>query len=322
MQEMSSNFKPVSVARVLEDLEPGTEILLVGGLESNPGPTGMMVSDTQVVEAKGKDSTGKEYSSKTTTDTVIKAKWLRWGSQRLTPPNVRRKMRVMLYRFADQDEYYWEYMGLDGHLMRLETIVWGINNNANADGESTVKPENMHTLEWSTHTKQLTLRTCKSQDEPVAYIFQFNLKEGSVTLADDLGNIASLDSQEAIWLLQNSFGSHLKVDKNSIFAFAAELIKAETKLFQVIAETVEIKANLFSGDISEQFHVDTPQANFTSNVTVGQISTGYNNNGNGMVSKGNMRIEGELVTTGDAVIGGKITCAGIDSSRNVNAPNI
>lgn len=322
MQEMSSNFKPVSVARVLEDLEPGTDILLVGGLESNPGPTGMMVSDTQVVEAKGKDSTGKEYSSKTTTDTVIKAKWLRWGSQRLTPPNVRRKMRVMLYRFADQDEYYWEYMGLDGHLMRLETIVWGINNNANADGESTVKPENMHTLEWSTHTKQLTLRTCKSQGEPVAYIFQFNLKDSSVTLADDLGNIASLDSQEAIWLLQNSFGSHLKVDKNSIFAFAAELIKAETKLVQVIAETVEIKANLFSGNISELFHVDTPQADFTGNVTVGQISTGYNNNGNGMVSKGNMRIEGELVTTGDAVIGGKITCAGIDSSQNVNAPNI
>jgi hypothetical protein len=60
---------------------------------------------------------------------------------------------------------------------------------------------------------------------------------------------------------------------------------------------------------------------------VGQInamvsSTGYNSNGHGMVSKGNMRIEGELVTTGDAVIGGKITCAGIDSSQNVNAPNI
>lgn len=322
MQDISSNFKPVSMARVLEDLEPGTDILLVGGLESNPGPTGMMVSDTQVVEAKGKDSTGKEYSSKTTTDSVIKAKWLRWGSQRLTPPNVRRKMRVMLYRFADQDEYYWEYMGLDGHLMRLETIVWGINNNGNADGSSEVKPENMHTLEWSTHTKQLTLRTCKSQGEPFAYIFQFNLAEGAVTLADDTGNIASLDSQEAIWLLQNSFGSHLKIDKNSIFAFAAELIKAETKLVQVIAETVEIKANLFSGDISELFHVNTPQADFTGNVTVGQISTGYNNNGNGMISKGNMRIEGELVTTGDAVIGGKITCAGIDSSQNVNAPNI
>lgn len=322
MQDMSSQFKPVSVARVLEDLEPGTEILLVGGLESNPGATGMQVSNTQSVEAKGTDSSGKEYSSTTTTDSVIKAKWLRWGSQRLTPPNVRRKMRVMLYRFADQDEYYWEYMGLDGHLMRLESIVWGINNNANADGTSEVKPENMHTIEWSSHTKQLTLRTCKAQGEPFAYIFQFNLGEGSVLLADDIGNMVNLDSQEAIWIMQNSFGSHLKIDKNNIFAFAAELIKMETKVVQVIAETVEVKANLFSGDISELFHVDTPQANFTNNVTVGQISTGYNSNGHGMVSKGNMRIEGELVTTGDAVIGGKITCAGIDSSQNVNAPNI
>ena len=322
MQDMSSQFKPVSVARVLEDLEPGTDVLLVGGLESNPGATGMQVSNTQSVEAKGTDANGKEYSTTTNTDSVIKAKWLRWGSQRLTPPNVRRKMRVMLYRFADQDEYYWEYMGLDGHLMRLETIVWGINNNANADGASEVKPENMHTLEWSTHTKQLTLRTCKSQGEPFAYIFQFNLGEGSVVLADDNGNMVNLDSQEAIWLMQNSFGSHLKIDKNSIFAFAAELIKMETKLVQVIAETVEVKANLFSGDISELFHCKTPQANFTGNVTVGQISTGYDQNGNGMISKGNMRIEGELVTTGDAVIGGKITCAGVDSSRNVNAPNI
>lgn len=322
MQDMSSQFKPVSVARVLEDLEPGTEILLVGGLESNPGATGMQVSNTQSVEAKGTDASGKEYSSTTTTDSVIKAKWLRWGSQRLTPPNVRRKMRVMLYRFADQDEYYWEYMGLDGHLMRLETIVWGINNNANADGTSEVKPENMHTIEWSSHTKQLTLRTCKSQGEPFAYIFQFNLGEGAVILADDTGNMVNLDSQEAIWIMQNSFGSHLKIDKNNIFAFAAELIKMETKKVQVIAETVEVKANLFSGNVSELFHVDTPQANFTNNVTVGQINTGYNGNGHGMISKGNMRIEGELVTTGDAVIGGKITCAGIDSSQNVNAPNI
>lgn len=321
-QDLKSNFNQIGICKVLEDKEIGSDILLVSLIETFPGSTGLMVADTQTIDVKGKDSTGKEYGAKTNTDNVIKAHWLSWGSQRITSPDMRRKMRVMVYRYADTDEYYWEDMGLDSHLMRLETVVWGINNNPDGTGASSISPKNMHTLEFSSHTKQLTLRTCKTQGEPTAYVFQLNLGGGSVTLADDLGNALSLDSTEAIWHIQNTFGSFFTMDKNNILAFAAELIDMKTKLVNVQAETVKITANLFSGDISKLFHVNTPQANFSGNVTVGQISTGYDNNGSGMVSKGNMRIEGTLVVTGDAEIGGKVTCAGVDSSRNVNAPNI
>lgn len=320
--DLKSQFKPVSLGSVVEDKELGSLVILVSMSEVLPGSTGLMVSDAQTVDVKGKDSTGKEYGAKTNTDNVVQATWLSWGSQRITPPDVRRKMRVMLYQFADQDEYYWEYLGLDNELMRLESVVWGINNNPNGTGKSAVSPQNMHTIEFSSHTKQMTLRTSKAQGEPFAYIFQLNLSNGVIALADDVGNSLTLDSQEAIWALQNAFGSYFKMDKNNIFAYAAELIDLKTKLVNVTAETVKIKANLFSGEITDLFECKVPKAVFTGDVTVGNISTGYDNNGQGMVSKGNMRIEGTLVVTGDANITGKITCAGVDSSRNVNAPNI
>lgn len=322
LQDLKTNWKPVGICKVLEDKELGSDVILVSPIETFPGSTGLMVADTQAVDVKGKDSTGTEYGAKSNTDNVMKATWLRWGSQRISSPDVRRKMRVMLYRYADTDEYYWEDMGLDSHLKRLETIIYGINNDPNGTGESKVLPQNMHTIEFSSHTKQFTLRTAKSQGEAVAYVLQLNLAQAVLTIADDTGNVLSLDSTEAIWHLQNAFGSYFTMDKNNLMAYAAELISLETKLVNITAETVKVKANLFSGDISELFHVNTPQADFTGNVTVGQISTGYNDNGSGMISKGNMRIEGNLVTTGDANIGGKITCAGIDSSQNVNAPNI
>lgn len=320
-QELSSKFQPYSIGRVLEDKELGTDVILVSPSEALPGSTGQMVSDSQTVDVKGKDSTGKEYGAKTNTDNVIKAKWLRWGSQRISAPDVRRKMRVMLYRFADQDEYYWDYMGLDNDLMRLETVVWGINNNPDATESATNNPANMHTIEFSSHTKQLTIRTCKTQGEPTAFVIQINLGGGSFTIADDLGNMLSLDSTEAIWLIQNTFGSYFKMDKNSLFAYAAELINLETQTVNVKAETVHVTANLFQGDISELVNFDTPQANFTQNVTVGHISTGYGGDNAGMVSQGDLRIEGKLVVSGDVTCG-HITCRGIDSSSNVNAPNI
>lgn len=326
MQELSSEFKRVSIGTAAEDKELGSDVLLVTLAESSVGMSGAVVSDARQLEAKGKDNQGKEYTTATTTDSVVKAKWLRWGSNRITPPDVRRNTRVQIYRFADQDTYYWDDLGLDNDLRRLETIVYGFNNNPDAtkgakDGVA-VDPSNMHTFEISTHTKQITLRTCKTQGEPVGYVFQFNLAEAHVVLADDTGNYISLDSTEAIWVLKNSFGTLLTLDKNNIIAKAAELIGLETKLFQVKAETIDVTCDVFTGKASKRFFMDTPSASFTGDVMVGNISTGYSGNSKGMVSKGNMRVEGALNVTNGMTVTGLITCAGINSSAPVNAPNI
>lgn len=322
MEEISSQFKPISLGKVMEDLELGTDVLLVGLMEVNSAGSGAAVSDSRTLEARGTDSEGKEYSVKTNTDNVVKAKWLRWGSQRITPPNIRRLERVQVYQFADKDEYYWEDLGLDTHMRRLETVVYGFNNNPDATKAATPDPATMHTIEVSAHSKQMTLRTCKTQGEPTAYVFQFNLGAGAVTLADDLGNVLSLDSTEAIWALKNSFGSYFNMDKNNIFAYAAELINLESRNVFVKCDLFNVECNTFNGKVAQHTRFETPYATFTGDVSVGNISTGEGGNGKGMHSRGNLTVDGKLQVNGDAVITGKITCAGVDSSRNVNAPNI
>lgn len=322
MEEISSMFRPVSLGKVLEDKELGTDVIQVALIEAATSADGAAISDSRTLEAKGVDAQGKEYTVKTNTDTVVTAKWLKWGSQRITAPDIRRLERVQIYQFADQDEYYWTDLGLDTHLRRLETVVYGINNNPDATELVKPDPTNMHTFELSSHTKQITLRTCKTQGEPTAFVFQFNLGGGAVVLADDLGNEMTLDSVEAIWAFRNSFGSFLNIDKNNIMAYAAELISMETRDFYVKADSVLVECNRFTANVKNNTHFETPIAEFSNHVSVGYITTGYNNNNTGMHSVGNMRVDGNLVLNGDANIAGKITCAGIDSSQRINAPNI
>lgn len=247
-----SKFHIYSVGRAAENRKLSSHELEIYPIEHMGYIDGDVNSEKTENEAKGVDAEGREYSVKVTTSNSIKATWLKWGSNRLTPPDVRRGERLFIWRYADTDKFYWTSSGLDDHLRRLETVTYVFSNTTD-EATKVLTPDNSYFVEVSTHSKLITLGTCKSDGEPYAYSFQFNTKEGTVTLADDVGNYIELSSKDSKITLENIDKTLLSLDKKVLNIFAVDAVNIETKALSMKTETTDIKGKTnVDGDFSSK----------------------------------------------------------------------
>lgn len=177
---------------------------------------GEMTQNASVMEYETKDQLGNAVKGGVVGTNTIKAQWLPGAcSNRLTPPDVRRGVRVEILQAADEDKYYWRDMGLDHGLFKLETIIIGISNTQDENANS-LSPENMYWFEFSTHSKRLAFCTSKSDGEPFVYEMYFDTKKGEFNLTDDIGNFINIVSKLSLIHLQNDKGTFVKLDKKDI----------------------------------------------------------------------------------------------------------
>lgn len=136
-------------------------------------------------------------SYKTGGKNVISAIWVPMGqSNRMTSPNVVAGEHVMLYRFADSDEYYWDTMFREPELRRLETVLYAYGN-LKAKGKAFNKEDSSYYFEVSTHDGHIHLHTTKSNGEKVGYDIMVSTKESHIIIKDTLDNMVKLDSAKA-----------------------------------------------------------------------------------------------------------------------------
>lgn len=250
---MDSLFHLCSVGYAAENLPFNTRILNVFPPEMTPYANGEVHTGSVMVEDEGVDAFGQKYKVKAQLSNCISAIWLPLNSNRLTPPNVRRGERVMIWQYADVDQYYWTTAGLDEYLRRLETVVYAWSNTT----DETVKAltaDKCYFFEISTHRKLVTFSTSKSDGEPYRYMVQINSKDGRLSITDDAGNFIDLNSGEKRIRLENSDGTKIHLDKRTITGEAADSITWTTKKFTINA--------------SESFDVVSPQSTFSGKVDV------------------------------------------------------
>lgn len=216
-------------------------------------------------EVEGQDANNNSYVSKVTSDTAITADWLvGFGvSNRRTPPNMRRGERVMLFQYADTDQYYWVDLGLDGHLRKLETAVfsWSGTSDEAVDG---TQDGNCYSLEISTHTGQITLKTSKVNDEYCSYSLQIDAKNGRFWFIDDLDNEIYLDSAETLIRFKNADQTSFELNKKDIIASALESIRMsaeksmlfKTKEYRLECDTYRLECN--TGTYKGQMTFENP----------------------------------------------------------------
>jgi hypothetical protein len=120
---------------------------------------------------------------------------------------------------------------MDSNLRKLETVIYSFSGTSNESVDST-DPNNCYYLEVSTHSGQITLHTSDKNGEPFKYTFQFNTKEGVVTLADDVGNYFEFDSKSTKLTLKNKDGTWVSLDRKDILGYAPKNIdlKAESRI--------------------------------------------------------------------------------------------
>lgn len=273
---------------------------------------------------KGVDADGVAFEAVIRSAPTVTAKWLPFGSNRKTPPDVRRGERVALYRFGDADQYRWASLEYDENKRKLETVIWSISNTR--DEGAKASENNTYYLCMSTHTKVLQLHTSMSDGEPFGYDFVFNTKEGSVQLTDTADNIFYLNSQENQLVLKTGDNAYINLQKENID------IKAPGNITIVADKNINVKSGgTSSWDSTGVYTVKAPSVKFITPMVAmsEQLATG----GSALVG-GSLTLK-EGMTTGSGGSGGTIKLNGdIDSNGaaifaktgtfggNVTAPNI
>lgn len=151
--------------------------------------------------------------------TAITAKWLKFNTNRITAPDVRRNDQVMIWRLGNTDRYFWTDMNVS-NVKRLETVVYAWS----ADPENPIKDDlsNAYFLEISTHNKSITLQTSQANNEPFGYTMQLNTGDGVFQLVDTDENIMYLNSADTVIGFKNAMGTEFRLDKKDIHGYAPD----------------------------------------------------------------------------------------------------
>lgn len=242
VKQENSKFHIKSIGYAAQNLPLGSTKLEITPVEQLGYLDGEITSDREEMEASGFDARGNMYSVKIETSNSMTAEWLKWGSNRDTPPNIRRGERVLLWQYAEEDKYYWSTLGLDDHLRRLETVRWVFSNTKDEDTKD-LNENNSYYAEVDTHSKLVTLRTNKSDGEPYAYNVQLNAKDGCITIMDDIGNTFGMNSAVNQLWMENADGSYVIIDRKNIDINCQDTIKMKSRNLVVETQETTVTAN-------------------------------------------------------------------------------
>ena len=295
--ETLNNLIPYSKGTCATNMDLNSDIITVHPESILPMVDGEIVDHMEEYQVEVIDANGKRNIVKTNTSITIKAKWLCRDPNRMTPPNIRRGAKVMLYRNANTDMYYWEPWTNTDNYQKLETVIQGYSNTQNENEKPTT--ENTWTQGVSTHEKTVNfIHTTKSDGEKWAYDVNLDAKEGLYNIMDDVGNLIKLDSKNSIIRLQTAEGAFIEINKRNITISCDNLsTNAETSISE---QTQNITTNASSGIQSTS---PTHQHNGNYQIA-GGLSSSPGSGGSGITMTGSMNVIGTRTTTGDQVAGG------------------
>ena len=307
----TSAFRCVSVAYAAENLKLGSDTLEVYPAEMLPFVDGELTSEFDTFEESMPDADGVVKESFVHMTNTVSAKWLPFGGNQNTPPNIRRGMRLELYAVADlNDQYYWRYSGIDNHLMRLETVLWAFSNTRD-ESTTELNANNSWFVEISTHNKTITVQTNKSDGEPFSHTLQLDASYGRLVYKDDIGQVVEVDSPEHRIYMENTDGSYIDMEKTHLRVHTDDTIEMSTTDMEITTENLvaHAKSAIFNFDQwvcnGSSLLVNHPSV-FSTVVTVqglfsaigGTMMTGGGGSGAGVQIQSNVQVKGNTALLG------------------------
>lgn len=292
----------------------GSAQVEVFAVEDFPTTSGVVSDNASSYTVSGMDAKGNAYTDQLTQAVSKPATWMPFGSNRMTPPDVRKGERVMLWRFGDTDKYYWATLADDMNLRKLETAVYAWSGTPN-EGDST-NADTSYFFEVSTHNKLMHVHTSKQNGELCSYDIQLNPGTGKFQFQDDLGTVFLIDSANGILNYQNSSGSQINISKGNATWQVPDTWQVIAKKGQLVfTESLTVKTPMTNhlGDFNEYGAFGLAGDMVTQPSVAG---TG------GTPGTGQMTIAASMKLAGDAVIVGKTTTLQLTSTEAIIAPNV
>lgn len=218
-----SGLKVFSLGIVIEGVNPKgpPDEIIVSPIESmNIQIPGLMVTPKKELRAGHPDEKGKVTKNKLDIQDYVKAKWLPYGvSNRVTPPTVYPNETVILFKYSNNDVYYWTTMMHEPDLRKKESGTFAFSNLPRAKGwDSKGKPisydkSTSYWFEVDSFKKLVSLTTPKNDGEKAVYTFAINGEAGTVTISDDEGSSIVLTTKVGISIMT---GYSIGIGGNSV----------------------------------------------------------------------------------------------------------
>lgn len=250
---------------------------------------GPVAAGTTKVTTNFLDPNGNPQQADVTTANHVKATWLGKDSNHY-PPMVRKNEQVIVSQYGNSDKFFWTTYGRDSRLRTLDvkrfevsaTPVVGQSNNN----------DNTYYIEMNAVEGTLRISTSKKNNEPFAYMFNIDTKNGTISLCDDKAgdngpNKVFIDSVKNIIHLSNNDGTTYHADARNLIIQAPD--------------TFTLKAG-------KQIYFEAPQYTFNKDQTGVMVNNVKYVTNNGFTCVNNyqtvgvnctgMKITGALVTGG------------------------
>ena len=191
--DLMSNLVPYSLGIVLEAKQRDSDMIKVSPIEHITLDNGQLATIKKEYNVSALNKDGVIKKDKVEGGHTLIAKWIPYGhSNRMSAPDVQPSETVVIYRYADTDEYYWTTIFREPNLRRLETVNYSYGNLPT--GINSWDKNTSYWWEVSTHDKYIKLHTSKNDGEPFAYDIILDTKKATLLITDNSGNSIFLES--------------------------------------------------------------------------------------------------------------------------------
>lgn len=284
------------VGTVMQDKDNDSDEVFVHCPGIFSGADGEALATVEEKKTDIKTPTGDATSSFGLSSNGIPCKWMAFNTNRITPPNVRKGSKVVVYKFSGSSQYRWMYFGMDG-TMRLETVVYAWSSSPKVNENSPLTPENYYILMISTHTGKIQLLTGQGNGEPASYAITLDSGNAIFSLADSEENLMALNTMEHTWSFSNQEKSVIAIDKKKI------LINCEDQLAINGKENITIQTKTLDIDVGQSFNLNVGETTTMTSPTF-NFTGDFNHTGN-TSQTGQFKATGVIESDIDCISAGK-----------------
>lgn len=271
----SSVLRVYSRGIAAENITFGSRTLEVWLQEKSPALDGDLTANVTNITASGVNAEGASFSQNVDTSATVNAEWLSRNSNRPYPPLVRRGERLIIWRNADTDKYYWEEMGLDGTYRRGDIICMASVSTI-VDKDTPLSHENSYWFEIDSLNGIIRISTTNLNQELTTYALELLTKTGTFKFIDGLGNGLYLNSEENNWTIENAEGTRLVMKGiNTLLEMKGKLdVKALEAVFEIqqgltfnVGQTFTLQSMNTSMNASVSYNIEAPNIGLAGNLS-------------------------------------------------------
>lgn len=291
-----SQFRIYSLGIVVQNKSDDGDYIFVTPIEElSIQDEGLIFGQGDRLEGKVDSLEKESLNTSHTSKNYVKAKWRGVGrGNRATAPNVCMGETVLLFKYGNVDEYYWEEIDREPILRRLENVLYSFSNIPDGISKKQYDKKTSYWIQVSTRDKFVHLHTSDNDGEACTWDIKIDTRNGILTMVDGKGNNMKWNAVSGVH--ESTFNSHIIRNAPSI--------TDNCKVHVINTNTATVNAS------SSATH-DTPIVTNTGN-----LHTNGNDRTDGNCSiGGNLSVEGR---GGDSSFGGNVGMSGVLTAEDVS----